>query len=359
MKKRMISIASTLAVLGITTMVIAAGGPPAVTDNLQKLGMHLYNDKNMSLNQNQSCRTCHHHLAGFADLKNHLDPYTSVVSTGSDGVSKGGRNAPTAAYAGFSPYLAQVEGEYEGGLFWDGRAMGNSDQLADPLAEQAQGPPLNLVEMAMPDKAAIIGVIQNSSYVKLWYQVFGNNSLADVGDDYVAAYDNFARAIAAYERSADVTKFTSKFDLNRDQFTAAENSGLALFEANCARCHSTTVAFGAPSPLFTNFRYANIGVPANPLVPVSPDLGLGVTVDDPKQNGKFKIPTLRNVAMSAPYSHNGSFPTLEKMVNFVNNSGGFTPEVGDNKDPIIGSLSMTADQVKDITAFLNTLTDDY
>ncbi len=356
MKKRMISIASTLAVLGITTMAIAAGGPPAVTDNLQKLGMHLYNDKNMSLNQNQSCRTCHHHLAGFADLKNHLDPYTSVVSTGSDGVSKGGRNAPTAAYAGFSPPLLEVEvGVYEGGLFWDGRATGNSERLADPLAEQAQGPPLNPVEMAMPSKEAIIGVIENSSYVKLWYQVFGNNSLA-ITDD---AYDNFAKAIAAYERSADVTKFTSKFDLNRDQFTAAEKSGLALFEANCARCHSTTVAPDVPGPLFTNFRYANIGVPANPLVPVSPDLGLGETVGDSEQNGKFKIPTLRNIAMSAPYSHNGSFPTLEKMVNFVNYSGGFTPEVKENIDANVGRLNLTAEQVKDITAFLNTLTDDY
>ncbi|MBV5318430.1 MAG: c-type cytochrome [Desulfobulbaceae bacterium] len=356
MKKSTISIVSTLAVLGITTMVIAAGGSPAVTDNLQKLGMHLYNDKNMSINQNQSCRTCHHHLAGFADLKNHLAPYTSVVSTGSDGVSKGGRNAPTAAYAGFSPPLALLgDGEYEGGLFWDGRATGYSATLADPLAEQAQGPPLNLVEMAMPSKEAIIGVIENSSYANLWYKVFGNNSLVNVDD----AYDNFARAIAAYERSADVTKFTSKFDLNRDQFTAAEKSGLALFEANCARCHSTTVAPEVPGPLFTNFRYANIGVPANPLVPVSPDLGLGVTVSDSAQDGKFKIPTLRNVAMSAPYSHNGSFPTLEKMVNFVNYSGGFTPEVISNIDPNVGRLNLTVEQVKDITAFLNTLTDDY
>ena len=355
MKRKILSLVSTLGVLGITSMVIAAGGPPAVIDNLQKLGMHLYNDKNMSINQNQSCRTCHHHLAGFADLKNHLDPYTSVVSTGSDGFSKGGRNAPSAAYAGFSPTLLQVGGEYEGGLFWDGRATGNSELLADPLAEQAQGPPLNPDEMAMPSKEAIIGVIENSSYVNLWYKVFGNNSLVNVDE----AYDNFAKAIAAYERSADVTKFTSKFDLNRDQFTAAEKSGLALFEENCASCHSTTVAPEVPGPLFTNFRYANIGVPANPLVPVSPDLGLGGIVNDPNQDGKFKIPTLRNVAMSAPYSHNGSFPTLEKMVNFVNNRGGFTPEVAANIDPNVGTLYLTEAQVKEITAFLNTLTDDY
>ncbi len=90
MKKRLILLVSALGVWGITATAIAAGGPPAVTDDLQKLGMRLYNDKNISLYQNQSCRTCHHHLAGFADLKNHLSPSTSVVSTGSDGVSKGG-----------------------------------------------------------------------------------------------------------------------------------------------------------------------------------------------------------------------------------------------------------------------------
>ncbi len=355
MKKKLILLVSALGVWGITAAVIAAGGPPVVTDDLQKLGMQLYNDKNISLYKNQSCRTCHHHLAGFADLKNHLNPSTSVVSTGSDGVSKGGRNAPSSAYAGFSPPLALEDGEYVGGLFWDGRADGSS-ALEDPLAEQAQGPPLNPVEMAMPSMEAIIEVIQNSSYVNLWYKVFGNTSLA-VAEE---AFDNFARAIAAYERSTDVTKFTSKFDVSRGQFTIAEERGLALFEENCARCHSTTLAFGAPAPLFTNYRYANIGVPTNPLVELaSPDLGLGAIVDDWNQNGKFKIPTLRNIAMSAPYSHNGSFPTLEKMVGFLNDSSTFTPEVADNIDLNVGNLNLTEDQVTDIVAFLKTLTDDY
>jgi cytochrome c peroxidase len=352
--KRLISFVAALCVWGIAATVIAAGGRPLVTNDLEKLGMHLYNDKNISLNQNQSCRTCHHHLAGFADLKNHLNPETSVVSTGSDGVSKGGRNAPTSAYAGFSPLLKlQETGEWFGGLFWDGRADGSV--LGDPLAEQAQGPPLNPVEMAMENKAAVIAVIKNSTYVNLWYKVFGNDSLANVDD----AYDNFGRAIAAYERSADVTKFTSKFDVARDQFTEAEHNGLTLFENNCARCHSTTAAFGAPAALFTNYQYANIGVPANPLVPSSPDLGLGVTVSDPDQNGKFKIPTLRNIAMSAPYSHNGSFSSLEEMVSFLNDNSGFDPDVDQNIDKNVGAFGFTAAQVQDIVAFLQTLTDDY
>ena len=78
-------------------------------------------------------------MSGFADPTNSRDPYHTVVSLGDDGVSLGGRNAPTAAYAGFSPILHQrIEGEYIGGMFWDGRATGWT--LVDPLAEQAQGP---------------------------------------------------------------------------------------------------------------------------------------------------------------------------------------------------------------------------
>ena len=101
-------------------------------------------------------------------------------------------------------------------------------------------------------------------------------------------------------------------------------------------------------------------MPANPLVVLAfPDLGLGVTVNDSSQDGKFKVPTLRNIAMSAPYSHNGSFPTLEKMVGFLNDSSGTTPEVADNTDLGVGNLNLTDDQVNDIVAFLKALTDDY
>jgi len=361
MKKNAIALAFALCGCGITAAVTAANGPPVVTDDLQQLGMLLYNDKNLSSNQNQSCRTCHHHLAGFADLKNHLSPETSVVSTGSDGLSKGGRNAPTSAYAGYSPPLEMSEGEYVGGLFWDGRAAGSV--LGDPLAEQAQGPPLNLVEMAMPDDNAVIAVIKISTYVNLWNKVFEETPLdtIDLMDEVAvaAAYDNFGRAIAAYERSADVTKFTSKYDVEKVSFTEAEASGEVLFQNNCAICHSTEAAFNAPAPLFTNYRYANIGVPANPLVEVPPDLGLGGILSDPDQNGKFKIPTLRNIAMSAPYSHNGSFPTLESMVSFINHPEMVTPEVAENIDQTIDLIELNETEVNDIVAFLKTLTDDY
>lgn len=331
---------------------LAVAGPPTGLNTRELLGRHLYKDKNLSFNGTQSCQVCHHPFAGFADRQNALLPESRVVSIGADGVSVGNRNAPTSAYAGYSPVLSKVNGEWVGGMFWDGRATG--DVLGDPLAEQAQGPPLNPVEMAMPDKQSIIDVIEASTYAQLFLREFGPDAFADVD----LAYDNVGRAVAAYERSADVTAFTSKYDLARSQFTDAENRGLVLLENNCASCHSSTEAFGAPAALFTNYQYANIGTPANPLVPLDgPDLGLGVTVGDPAQYGKFKIPTLRNIAASPPYTHNGSFPTLKRMIEFINDSSAFTPEYDGNLDARVGSMGLSPADVDDLTAFLLTLTD--
>jgi len=115
--------------------------------------------------------------------------------------------------------------------------------------------------------------------------------------------------VAAYERSAGVSKFNSKFDVAQGQFMTAENSGYAIFQTNCASCHATTAMHGAPEPLFTSYGCTNIGVRSNPDVP-SPDLGLGDSVGDTDQDGKFKIPILRNIAVTAPHAHNGRFRHL-------------------------------------------------
>lgn len=359
----------TIAGLGVvllsgTTMLVAATHP-AVDSSIEKLGMHIYKDKNLSLNQNQSCQTCHHPLAGFADRSNLLHPYDKVVSVGSDGVSLGGRNAPTSAYAGYSPirYTENTDGsiEYFGGMFWDGRMDGSV--LGDPLAEQAQGPPLNPVEMAMESPEAVLEVIRDSTYYHLWRLVFNEDiSNPPTADDW----NNFARAVAAYERSKDVTKFTSKYDVAHDKFTAQESAGEALFEKHCASCHATDTNgtfFNndpPPEPLFTTYGYANIGVPANPLLNLpTADLGLGAVVGDDNQNGKFKIPTMRNIAVTAPYSHNGSFPTLKEMVAFINDRSQFEPEVSANVSTMVGALNLSPEDIDNLVAFLNTLTDDY
>lgn len=329
----------------------------AKLSHIEQLGKIMYQDKDFSFNSTESCQTCHHHVSGFADPTNSRDPYYTVVSLGADGVSLGGRNAPTAAYAGYSPVLQEITaGEYVGGMFWDGRATGWT--LGDPLAEQAQGPPLNPVEMNMPSKEAVVQAVRESTYTHLFYTVFGGGSL----DDVDSAFDNIARAIAAYERSSEVQKFSSRFDQGR--LSSQEIRGMDLFQTNCAKCHSTEDVTGK-GPLFTQYTYANIGIPINPLLANNPiDYGLGGFLVDAAQNGKFKVPTLRNVALTAPYGHNGYFPTLKDMVNFKNTRDVVDwnwdkPEVVDNlyTDENMGNLGLTDPEVNDIVAFLMTLTD--
>ncbi|MBU0480794.1 MAG: c-type cytochrome [Proteobacteria bacterium] len=331
------------------TLAISAGSAMAANLSVQEqMGRHLYQDKDLSWNRTQSCATCHHRSSGFADPTNSRDPENTMVSLGDDGISLGGRNAPTSAYAGYSPILAQnAAGEWIGGMFWDGRMTG--EVLGDPLAEQAQGPPLNPVEMNMPDVASVVARVEESQYAQLFIENYGTTFF----DDPIAAYDEIARLIAAYERSGELNPFNSRYD--RDELTAAEARGLAVFrKAGCDSCHSLTPPAGAPGPVFTTYGYANIGVPNNPLVNPDPDLGLGYVKAG--EDGKFKIPTLRNVAETAPYSHNGYFPTLTAMVSFHNDRGGLTPDVEENLvDPV--NVALNTQEIADVVAFLGALTD--
>ncbi|MDD2540801.1 MAG: cytochrome c peroxidase [Desulfuromonadaceae bacterium] len=333
-------------------LILCAG--PVFAANLtdtERLGKLVYESKLLSWNQTQSCATCHNNATGFADLNN------ATVSLGDDGVSTGGRNAPTSAYCGLSPVLhLDKAGEYVGGMFWDGRASGS--RMHDPLAEQAQGPPLNPVEMNMPDVQTIIDRIARDSEISfLFTAVYGADAFTDVNN----AFDNLARAVASYERSTEVSRFSSRFDAG--SLNAQELRGKKLFSQNCTVCHSMA-RLGGGFPLFTSYKYVNAGVPKNPALEYDPncayrypDLGLGGFIGDPAQNGKFKIPTLRNVALTAPYSHNGYFTTLKEMVSFMNNRSGFTPEVADNLSTAVGNLGLNDNQVEDVVAFLNSLTD--
>ncbi|MFT5701713.1 MAG: cytochrome c peroxidase [Desulforhopalus sp.] len=347
-RKNMIGV-TVLLFIGSVSVVSAAS-----LSQIEQLGKVMFQDKDFSLNSTQSCQTCHHHVAGFVDPTNTRDPYYTVVSLGDDGVSVGGRNAPTAAYAGYSPILQQDEnGAYFGGMFWDGRATGWT--LNDPLAEQAQGPPLNPVEMNMPSADAVVQVVRDSTYVQLFYTVFGQGSLNNVD----RAYDKIAEAIAAYERSTEVQQFSSRFDQGR--LSDQEQVGMVLFEAKCSSCHSMTDVTGE-GPLFTNYAYHNIGVPVNPLLADNlVDLGLGGFVNEPAEDGKFKVPTLRNIALTAPYGHNGYFPTLIDIVSFKNSrdvENWASPEVPANVNTAdMGDLGLTEQEEDDIVAFLMSLTD--
>ncbi len=384
-------------ILTLAAMSVSAGQQ----DDLITLGKFLYTDKNLSLNQNQSCMTCHHPSAGYADPENLRDPIDFPVSAGSDPTLFGGRNAPSAAYAGFSPLFDWDDsiGGYVGGMFWDGRATGSV--LGDPLAEQALGPFLNPVEMGMAKKD-VVAAVAVSKYAELFLQVFPETEFTNEE----ATYNNIGIAIAAFERSAAVTRFTSKFDqfwqacqANRIDVSAIDTltdlatlpagilttgqlRGLALFndvnKGNCAACHRTTNYTDTDGtvfpPLFTNYTYDNLGIPTNPRVyelagGSPPDLGLGGRTDiiEPSsQNGKFKVPTLRNIAKTAPYGHNGYFPTLAEIVSFHNTrdvlpSAWEKPEVPENVTTTggIGNLGLTRIEELQLVTFLMSLTDQH
>jgi len=289
----------------------------------QRLGKLLFFDPGLSTPPGQSCSSCHSPDAGFGDPEAELP-----VSRGAHADRFGSRNDQTAAYAAFVPprHFDEEEGLWIGGLFWDGRAQ--------TLAEQARAPLLNPREMANPDVEAVAASLRAAEYAPLFREVYGEDAL----DDAERAVGRAADALAAYQSSSEVNPFSSKYDLylaGRVELTAQERHGLDLFVAedkgNCAACHPVSASPDGTPPLFTDFTYDNLGTPKNPGSPfytLPPELnpdgrgfvdrGLGAIVDDPAQDGKFRVPTLRNVALTPPYGHNGVFPTLFEVVMFYN-----------------------------------------
>lgn len=345
-------------------VLVLAGASAVFAGMKEDLGKILYFDRYLSFNQNQSCATCHDpDLAGFADPLNQRLPVAFPVSVGSFTDRVGGRNAPPASYAMFSPpfHFDTAEGLYIGGQFWDGRAS--------TLKDQAKGPFLNTVEMAMADEASVIAALKDpanpnaAAYQELFLSVYGINLTKN--PNVKKTYDKLAEAIAAFEQTSAFAAFTSKYDAviaGQEQFTAAEAAGFELFfneeigngGAGCSLCH--------PAPLFTDFSYDNLGIPksTNALLKDNPpDLGLGVRISG--EEGKFKVSSLRNLALTAPYGHNGFFATLDEIVHFYNTRDVAVwpaPEVLDNVNfDELGNLGLTEDQELQLVAFLKTLAD--
>ena len=314
---------SALVLVVASATPIAAGEPIATREDL---GAALFSDTNLSLNRTQACATCHAPTNGFADPRDNgfEHPVANAVSLGDDGKSIGDRNAPTASYARFSPKFHQdSEGHYVGGQFWDGRA--------DKLEDQAAGPPLNALEMGMPDKASIVERLrENPAYISAFKSIFGE----EVFDDPDAAYAAMTEAIAAFERTDEFSPFDSRYDRylrGEVEFTKQEELGRTLFFSdqftNCNQCHQLRPLPGSAEETFTNYRFHNIGVPINKAVRAAngssenaADLGLlaNSAVNEPSEAGKFKVPTLRNVAVTGPYMHNGIFSDLRTAVVFYN-----------------------------------------
>jgi len=395
-------------------LALSAGGLNAQTlTSEQQLGQMLYVDTNLSLQRNQSCNSCHDiqpvtpaghseslPAAGFVDPDNVRDG--SAVSKGSVAGASGALNAPSAAYARFSPHFHWdgTEGLYIGGQFWNGRAAS--------LADQAMGPPLNPLEMAMPSRWAVVSRLkENPVYVKQFRALYGIDLDAIAANESATSdlasppgvqetYERMARAIGEFEKSRIFNRFTAKYDYvmaGLTEFSEQERTGLELFnndKSQCSECHSSEPSKapggGFLPPLFTDFSYDNLGLPRNINITGNPDPdpGLGGRADiaahDPngEELGKHKVMGLRNIALTAPYMHNGSLSTLKEVVHFYNtrdskprtcrdiNDPGFgnqcwpAPEIARNvNDEELGDLGMTEDEELALVAFMQTLTDGY
>ncbi len=400
----------------LTGILICSVLTPGMIDSgklspIEELGKRLFFDTNLSEPQGQSCAVCHTQQAGWAGPDEEINNTRSVYEGALKG-RFGNRRPPTAAYAGDSPVLhIDEEGTFVGGMFWDGRASG--EQLGDPLAEQAMGPFLNPLEQNIPDKKSVIIKVRDSGYVELFEEVWGPGSL-DAEKDVDGTFERIARSIAAYERSAEVNPFNSKFDdfwkktqakgldvesIDESNWKKFKNmgldddelKGLMLFNTKglCFMCHVLSSENGNP-PLFTDFTYDNLGVPKNPDNPFytmdkkwNPDgkkwvdKGLGGYLEGTekyaeyaKENyGKHKVPTLRNVDLRPKqgfvkaFMHNGCFKTLKEVVRFYNTRDRAEenwppPEISENvnKDEL-GDLGLTPEEEDAIVLFMRTLSD--
>jgi cytochrome c peroxidase len=361
----------------------------ADTDPVRKkkeaLGRQIFNDTTLSEPQGQSCASCHLEGRAFSDKK--------ATSSGANPKLFGSRNTPPLTYTMFTPPLQSGSddgpGAYFGGQFRDGRANFLQDQVPFPM--------LNPLEMGNASGEAVMAKVAAAPYAELFKQIYGAKVFADPAKAFV----DLADAVATFERGPEFRRFDSKFDAYRAgtaTLTDSEARGLAIFNdpdrANCAACHLTgpDKVIGK-RPLLTDFGFDNLGVPLNPTnkfyrmgSEFNPDgkkfidIGLGNVVPMSYVKGQFKSPSLRNIAVSGPYMHNGYFKTLRGVLDFYNTrdvkprcASQWTteaeaeaqgcwpaPEEPENvnmKD--LGNLKLSEQDIDDMLAFLNTLTDGW
>ncbi len=369
-----------LALLMTVTLpaVTSAQDNPLYQQKLVDLGTALFFDVTLSRDKTQSCASCHDPAQAFMDWRG--SPVGRAASVGNDMRSLGDRNAPSLAYAALTPVFHRNEaGDYVGGMFWDGREPDLEGQAGEPF--------LNPVEMQMASKAAVVKRLQEHTLFPTAFKALWGD---DIFDDVDVAYRRMTEAIAALERTAFFSPFDSKYDRylkGEYEPTEEEELGMTLFFSNqftnCNQCHQLKPFAESEGELFTNHQYFNIATPvnvalrkANGLGPDYLDRGLleNPQVDDPAQAGKYKTPTLRNVAMTAPYMHNGVFPDLETVVRFYNkfNVRGPArdinpdtgepwgdPEIADNIDweKLESAPALDERRIKALVAFMRMLTD--
>jgi len=367
-----------------------------------RLGKQLFEDKGLSASGLQSCESCHDPAMNF------VDPAQGAVSMGGLAMDLPGlRNAPSLRYTKFIPpfHFDEDSGAPVGGQFSDGRV--------NTLAEQAAKPFTSSFEMANKDAAEFFERLKTRPYFQDFVDLYGENGL----NDPEAALTKVAEAIAAFESEApEFQPFSSKFDYwlkGQAQLSARELNGWRIFndpdKGNCAACHPSSKTQGLP-PMFTDFTYDNLGVPRNEAIAANNennsldyvplngddrhdyyDLGLCGPLrenlaSDTTLCGAFRVPTLRNVANTAPYFHNGRFNTLRETLDFYvrrdtnpemfypPNAPGevekfddlplrFHDNVNTHEAPYNRQRgeapALNDDEIEDLIAFLCTLTDAY
>ena len=306
--------------LGMLVVGTNAFSAPQGAD-IASLGQALFLDSNLSANRNQSCASCHDSGQAFSDSRD--NGVAGAVSLGDDGSSLGDRNTPGTTYASLiTDFHKNKKGEYVGGYFLDGRAATMVDQAAEPF--------VNPLEMALPDVVTVVNrVRENAYYEDALRKHFG----ASIFSDSDKAFRAITESIVAFERTSLFTPFDSKYDRylqGEYELTADEEIGRVLFFSqiiNCSSCHLLDTREFSPHEIFSNHRYHNIGVPTNKqlrekngIAVNHRDLGLlqNPAVDNPAMAGKFRVPSLRNVAVTGPYMHNGVFQDLSTAILFYN-----------------------------------------
>lgn len=273
-----------------------------------ELGRKLYFDKRLSADNSVACATCHNPKFGFTDGQ--------PVSTGIKG-QKGGRSAPTVINRLFSKEQ-----------FWDGRA--------EDLEAQALGPIQNPIEMGNTLEGVVKKLNAIEGYRQEFRKVFGTDVTAE----------GIAKAIASFERT--VLSGNSPYDRfkagDKKALSESAQRGLALFESkrvNCVTCHV--------GPNFTDEGFRNIGVGMDK---IKPDLGRFEVTKRDADRGAFKTPTLREIARTAPYMHDGSLKTLLDVINFYDRGGIPNPYLSPDMKP----LKLSEQEKADLVEFLKSLT---
>jgi cytochrome c peroxidase len=337
--------------LGLPPVPVPANNP--MTPEKIALGSQLFNDKRFSTTGEVSCATCHDPAKAFTD---------SPLKT-SEGINKltGTRNAPTV-----------VNAAYFASQFWDGRS-------AD-LEDQSQHPFINPVEMGLPNHEPILKIVRSDpTYVQMFKGAFGIEPAAITMEHVKMAIASFERTIVAGDSPFDRWYFGGEKTAMSD--SAIRGFEVFLGDGRCVSCHTIE----QDHALFTDNRFHNIGVGINRIQdkvpqiapkfleakakgmdvdkavltdPDSSELGRFAVTDGLDELGSFKTPTLRNVAVTGPFMHDGSLKTLRDVVVHYNN-GGVTNKgerVNDFLSGGIRELNLTEEQITDLVAFMEALT---